>query len=104
MKQISTIAFLIYTLVFASVSSAQLEPNDFLPTDPDVTIGTLPNGLRYYIKANQKPEKRAELRLAVKVGSIMEDDNQQGLAHFLEHMCFNGTKRFPKQDLVNFLE
>ncbi len=90
--------------ILSVAAFAQMEPNDILPTDPDVTIGTLPNGLKYYIKKNQKPEQRAELRLAVKVGSIMEDDNQQGLAHFLEHMCFNGTKRFPKQDLVNFLE
>lgn len=104
MKQISKIAFLIYTFVLVTSSFGQMEPNDFLPTDPDVIIGTLPNGLKYYIKQNKKPEQRAELRLAVKVGSIMEDDNQQGLAHFLEHMCFNGTKRFPKQDLVNFLE
>ena len=60
--------------------------------------------MRYYIRANKKPEKRAELRLVVKAGSILEDDDQQGLAHFVEHMAFNGTKHFPKQELVSFIE
>ncbi|MEJ7810556.1 MAG: insulinase family protein [Gemmatimonadaceae bacterium] len=75
-----------------------------LPLDPLVTVGTLPNGLRYYIRANPKPEKRAELRLVVKAGSVLEDDDQRGLAHFVEHMAFNGTKNFAKNDLVNYLE
>ena len=75
-----------------------------LPRDPHVIIGTLPNGLRYYIRRNAKPEKRAELRLVVNAGSILEDDDQRGLAHFLEHMAFNGTARFPKNQLVNYLE
>ena len=77
---------------------------DVLPKDPDVRTGTLPNGLKYYIRKNHKPENRVEFRLAVKTGSIMEDDNQQGLAHFCEHMQFNGTEHFPKLELVNFLE
>jgi zinc protease len=75
-----------------------------LPRDPHVIIGTLPNGLRYYIRRNAKPEKRAELRLVVNAGSILEDDDQRGLAHFLEHMAFNGTARFPKNQLVSYLE
>jgi len=75
-----------------------------LPRDPHVIIGTLPNGLRYYIRRNAKPEKRAELRLVVKAGSILEDEDQRGLAHFLEHMAFNGTARFPKNQLVSYLE
>ena len=75
-----------------------------LPTDPDVTTGTFPNGLRYYIRKNNLPEKRAELRLAVNVGSLVEEDDQQGLAHFVEHMAFNGTKNFPKSDIVKFME
>ena len=75
-----------------------------MPVDPQITIGKFSNGLRYYIRANKKPEKRAELRLVVKAGSILEDDDQQGLAHFVEHMAFNGTKNFPKQDLVQFIE
>ncbi len=75
-----------------------------LPTDTSITIGKLGNGLRYYIRRNLKPEKRAELRLVVNAGSILEDDDQQGLAHFCEHMAFNGTLHFKKNELVNYLE
>jgi zinc protease len=75
-----------------------------MPVDPQITIGTLKNGLHYYVRHNKKPEKRAELRLVVKAGSILEDDDQQGLAHFVEHMAFNGTEHFPKHDVVAFLE
>jgi len=75
-----------------------------LPQDPSVTIGKLANGLTYYIKANHKPEKRAELRIAVKAGSMQEDEDQQGLAHFVEHMAFNGSTHFSKNELVNYLE
>ena len=76
----------------------------FLPLDPQVQTGTLKNGLRYFIRHNQKPENRAELRLVVNVGSVLEEDDQQGLAHFAEHMAFNGTKNFAKQELVDYLE
>ena len=75
-----------------------------MPVDPQVTMGKFPNGLRYYIRANKKPEKRAELRLVVKAGSILEDEDQLGLAHFVEHMAFNGTKNFPKHALIEFME
>src|SRR5262249_37077976 len=75
-----------------------------LPVDPKVTIGTLPNGIRYYIRQNPKPEKPAELRLVVNAGSILEDDDQLGMAHFLEHTAFNGTTHFKKNDLVSYLE
>ncbi|TAE18922.1 MAG: insulinase family protein [Bacteroidetes bacterium] len=75
-----------------------------LPLNPQVRTGTLSNGLQYFIQRNPKPEKRVELRLAIKAGSILEDDNQLGLAHFTEHMCFNGTKNFPKNDLVSYLQ
>ena len=75
-----------------------------LPTDPNVRIDTLDNGLVYYIRANQEPENRAELRLAVDAGSILETEEQQGIAHFVEHMLFNGTCRFPEQELIDFLE
>src|SRR4051812_18547189 len=74
-----------------------------MPVDPDVAVGTLPNGLRYYVRANAKPGRRAELRLVVKAGSVLEDDDQQGLAHFVEHMEFEGTQHFPKQSLIDFL-
>lgn len=75
-----------------------------LPVDPDVREGTLPNGLRYYVRANDEPEHRAELWLAVNAGSTSEEDDQRGLAHFLEHMLFNGTDEYPHTELVNFLE
>jgi zinc protease len=75
-----------------------------LPKDPAVIVGRLPNGVRYFIRRNAKPEKRAELRLVVNAGSILERDDQRGLAHFVEHMAFNGTKRFPKAAIVNYLE
>jgi zinc protease len=75
-----------------------------VPVDPRITVGTLPNGMRYYIRANKNPQGRAELRLVVNAGSVLEDDDQRGLAHFVEHMCFNGTEHFPKQDVVAFLQ
>jgi zinc protease len=75
-----------------------------LPTDPAVKVGRLPNGLTYYVRKNAKPEKKLELRLAVNAGSVQENDNQLGLAHFMEHMGFNGSKHFPKNELVDFLQ
>ena len=75
-----------------------------LPFDPAVRQGTLANGLKYYVRANTEPEGRAELRLAVDAGSILEDDDQRGLAHFVEHMAFNGTERFDEPELVRYLE
>ena len=75
-----------------------------LPVHEDLKTGKMWNGMRYYILKNGKPEQRAELRLVVRAGSNMENDNQQGLAHFLEHMAFNGTLNFEKQALVDFLE
>ena len=104
-KPMQKIHFLISAILFFSVSiSAQVNPGQLIPTDPKITKGTLPNGLTYYIKENKKPEKKVELRLVVKVGSIVEDDDQQGLAHMAEHMAFNGTKNFKKNDIVSFLQ
>ena len=74
-----------------------------LQQDPEVISGTLDNGLKYYIKQNAKPEKRLELRLYINAGSIVEDDDQRGLAHFVEHMAFNGTKNFPRTEMVDYL-
>lgn len=88
----------------ARSQTQSLDLSQPMPLDPQITIGTFPNGLRYYIRANKKPEKRAELRLVVKAGSILEDDDQQGLAHLVEHMAFNGTKNFPKHELLSFIE
>ncbi len=75
-----------------------------IPMDTSVRIGVLENGLTYYIKRNKLPENRAELRMALKAGSMQEDDDQQGLAHFIEHMAFNGTSNFSKNELVDYLE
>ena len=75
-----------------------------LPLDPAITAGKFSNGLRYFIRTTKRPEKRAELRLVVDVGSIVEEPDQLGLAHFVEHMAFNGTRHFPKQETVTFLE
>ncbi|HJR61520.1 MAG TPA: insulinase family protein [Vicinamibacterales bacterium] len=75
-----------------------------IPLDPAITAGRFANGLRYFIRTTKRPEKRAELRLVVDVGSIVEESDQLGLAHFVEHMAFNGTKNFPKQETVQFLE
>src|SRR6478735_3887824 len=85
----------------ASVASYALSQQ--MPVDPEALVGTLPNGLRYYVRANGKPARRAELRLVVKAGSVLEDDDQRGLAHFVEHMEFEGTRHFPQQGIVNFL-
>jgi len=89
-------------LCFAGVKAQELSQP--MPVDPTITMGKFPNGLRYYIRPNKKPEKRAELRLVVKAGSTLEDDDQRGLAHFVEHMAFNGTKNFPKHELISFIE
>ena len=94
-------------LLFGSFSvqlSAQINPEQPMPVDPKVKIGRLSNGLTYYIRQNKKPEQRVELRLVVNTGSVLEDEDQQGLAHFMEHMNFNGTKRFPKNELVSYLQ
>jgi zinc protease len=74
-----------------------------MPVDPEVTVGTLPNGLRYYIRPNGKPAHRAELRLVVRAGSVLEDDDQKGLAHFVEHMEFEGTQHMPGSSIGEFL-
>ncbi len=88
-------------LMAARASAADSDP---LPIDSQVTVKRLPNGLAYYVRQNQKPENRAQLHLVVNAGSILETEKQQGLAHFLEHMAFNGTKNFEKHELINFLE
>src|SRR5258705_4945757 len=86
----------------ANVLAAKLD--DVVPVDPQITVGALPNGLRYYIRANRVPQGRAELRLVVNAGSVLEDDDQRGLAHFVEHMSFNGTLHFPQQAIAGFIQ
>ena len=100
----SSASILLIFLLIGFVSSAQVKLTDPLPVSSEIKIGKLSNGLTYYIRKNGRPEKKVELRLVVKVGSIMEDDDQRGLAHFTEHMAFNGSKHFKKNELVSFLQ
>ncbi|QQO10244.1 M16 family metallopeptidase [Breznakiella homolactica] len=98
--------------VFACASGAKTgsdqygglgKASDPMPFMTEARTGTLPNGLRYYILENSRPENRAYLTLAVNAGSVLEEENERGLAHFVEHMAFNGTTRFPEADLINYL-
>ena len=91
-------------LAIAGLLLPRLAAADPIPLDPAVRTGVLPNGLTYFIRKNVKPEKRVELRLAVNTGSVQEDDDQLGLAHLVEHLCFKGTKSFPKADLIHYLQ
>ncbi|MDZ4745886.1 MAG: insulinase family protein [bacterium] len=97
-------ATLLLVVVAASVATALAVPGDTVALNSKILTGKLTNGATYYIMRNKKPEKRLELVLAVDAGAVLEDDDQNGLAHFAEHMAFNGTKSFPKQELVSFLE
>src|SRR5687768_1486978 len=81
--------------------AAKSSAGDVIPLDAHVKTGKLANGFTYYIRKNTEPKNRVTLYLANKVGSILENDDQQGLAHFVEHMSFNGTKNFPKNELVS---
>ena len=89
---------------FLAVLTASAQQPQALPNDPEVRVGKLDNGLTYYIRHNDKPADRAEFYLATDVGAFQEEDDQDGLAHFLEHMCFNGTKNFPEKKLLDWLQ
>ena len=91
-------------LMFAGASAAFAQQMPPIPMDPNVRVGKLENGLTYYIRHNNYPEGQANFYIAQKVGSVLEEDNQRGLAHFLEHMCFNGTEKFPGNGVVKYLE
>ena len=95
--------FTAFALVCAGVSPAQTVSAP-LTLDPAVRYGVLVNGLTYYIRQNNYPEDQVEFYIAQKVGSMQEEEEQRGLAHFLEHMCFNGTEHFPGNSLVKYLE
>src|SRR5256885_3038578 len=116
--RISTLGLLASLLAGARLATAQPQPpgrdtsadsvasyalSQPMPFDPEAVVGTLPNGLRYYVRANGKPLHRAELRLVVKAGSVLEDDDQRGLAHYVEHMEFEGTRHFPGTGITDFL-
>ncbi|MFT3677404.1 MAG: insulinase family protein [Chitinophagaceae bacterium] len=95
---------LLTTIAFIGLQSLAQDINAVIQLDGDVKHGKLANGLTYYIRKNARPENRVEMRLVVNAGAVLEKDNQQGIAHFLEHMAFNGTRNFPKGELLNYLE
>ena len=109
--RMKTIRFLLFSLIAIGCSApatkqegVDLSLDAMLTTDPAVRVGVLDNGMKYYVRENSRPEGRAELRLAVQAGSILEDDDQRGLAHFVEHMAFNGTENFEKNQMIKYLE
>lgn len=104
MKQMMKWAFAAMVGCFSLPLSAKAQNVPLVPLDKEVRMGTLENGLTYYIRHNEYPKKQVDFYIAQKVGSILEEDNQRGLAHFLEHMCFNGTRNFPGNSLVKWLE
>ena len=102
MKRMMT--FMVLVLLMAGTASVKAQQMPPIPVDKDVRMGKLDNGLTYYIRHNAWPEQRAEFFIAQRVGSIQENDQQRGLAHFLEHMCFNGTEHFKGNDIVKWCE
>ncbi len=94
-------ALLVLVACALTTFAQQMPP---IPMDPNVRVGKLENGLTYYIRHNNYPEGQANFYIAQKVGSVIEEDNQRGLAHFLEHMCFNGTEKFPGNGVIKYLE
>ena len=101
MKKLLLAAFFIFTL---DVFALEYNPNTPLKLDPEIVVGQLDNGLTYYVYENDEPEDVAYLRLVVRAGSLQEDEDQQGLAHFVEHMAFNGSTNFDSGEIINFLE
>ncbi len=103
---------LLFSLPWNGVAQEKADPENAktaplgqkLPIDPHLIVGQFDNGLRFYVRENKRPENRAALRLVVNAGSVLEDDDQLGLAHFVEHMAFNGTKNFAKHELIEFME
>jgi len=98
------VSLLLGAATFQAAAAQQSDAAAPVPLTNEVRQGRLPNGLTYFIRQNARPQGRAELRLIVNAGSILEDDDQLGAAHFIEHMSFNGTKRFPKNELVSYLQ
>lgn len=103
MKKNRLLMLLLLAMLFALPSVAQ-QKGEQLPVDPSIRIGRLKNGLTYYIRHNENPDNLVNFYIAQKVGSIQEEEHQRGLAHFLEHMCFNGTEHFPGKSMINYLE
>ena len=101
MKRLFLIVAFVGLTVISGYAQTEIQP---LPNDASVRKGRLENGLTYYLRHNERPKGRAEFYLATNVGAIQETPDQDGLAHFLEHMCFNGTKNFPGKALLNYLQ
>ncbi|RPH33743.1 MAG: insulinase family protein [Bacteroidales bacterium] len=105
MRRIYSTMLILLSFAFGiNAQPQQIDWNSPVPVDPNVRIGKLDNGLTYYIRKNTEPKQRADFYIAQNVGAILEEDNQNGLAHFLEHMAFNGTKNFPGKKLLNYFE
>lgn len=104
MKIFKPLFFLILLGTLQSLTYAQVNLDTMVPLDEHVKVGRLENGLTYYIQHNPKPENKLELRLALKVGAMQEDVRQLGLAHFVEHMAFNGSEHFEKNELISYLQ
>ena len=104
MKKLFLSFLFIAGLCISSVFAQLTDLSQKLPVDDKIRIGKLENDFTYYIRENKKPENRVELRLAVNAGSILENEDQRGLAHLLEHMAFNGTKHFEKNELIEYLQ
>ncbi|NMC40437.1 MAG: insulinase family protein, partial [Bacteroidales bacterium] len=99
--------FLLYAmalLLWPLLTFSQYDLSSFPPPDPDIRTGKLQNGLTYYIKSNREPQKRVSFYFIQNVGALLENDNEDGLAHFLEHMAFNGTEKFPGKKIISSLE
>ena len=104
MKKYLRLFLLAVVALLAGMPAVAGNDGEQLPLDPTIRIGKLKNGLTYYIRHNDNPKNLVNFYIAQKVGSIQEEENQRGLAHFLEHMCFNGTKHFPGKGIINYLE
>ncbi len=103
-RRLKSISVIVFFFSISAILRSQEPDTRVLPIDKDVRIGVLKNGLKYYIRKNDRPENRVEMRLVVHAGSVLEDNDQQGIAHFIEHMCFNGTKHFEKNELIEYLQ
>ena len=105
MKRIKLmLSALMLTVIYVSTMAQVDDPMSPMPNDESVRSGVLENGMTYYIKSNQEPKERASFYIIQNVGALLEKDNQNGLAHFLEHMAFNGTEHFPDKGIIDFLE
>jgi zinc protease len=104
MKIFRFLFLILLAFMLSNLTSGQVNLNNPVPFDPDIRTGKLANGLTYFIRSNKEPEKRASFYFIQNVGAILENDNQNGLAHFLEHMAFNGTEHFPDKEIISSLE